>query len=133
MASPGATPPALLEATRNSTATWQDDLQALFEHAKDRFPDVVWELSDDDDVQGDRVEEVWGHKGAHCNVETCVDWIMRDGEAGCAPQPPTIPGRNAFRHSTLFERIERRTAFKGTSFIPLNLLACFNSRHRTSH
>jgi hypothetical protein len=64
MASSSATPPALLEATRNSTAAWQDDLQALFEHAKDRFPDVVWELSDDDDIQGDRAEEVWGHKGA---------------------------------------------------------------------
>ena len=57
-----ATPPALLEATARSTALWQDDLQSLFEQAKDRFPDVVWELTDDDEGQG-TADEVWGHKG----------------------------------------------------------------------
>ncbi|KAJ7023250.1 hypothetical protein C8F04DRAFT_1271571 [Mycena alexandri] len=36
---------SLQEATRNSTSAWQRDLAALFSHAKDRFPDVVWELS----------------------------------------------------------------------------------------
>ena len=60
-----ATPPALLEATRKSTALWQDDLQALFEQAKDRFPDVVWELSDEDGGKAGAAEEVWGHKGAY--------------------------------------------------------------------
>ena len=53
---------ALLEATARSTALWQDDLQSLFEQAKDRFPDVVWELTDDDEGQG-TADEVWGHKG----------------------------------------------------------------------
>ncbi|KAI0087448.1 hypothetical protein BDY19DRAFT_955832 [Irpex rosettiformis] len=62
MASPTATPPALLEATRNSTSAWQDDLQALFEQAKERFPDVVWELSDGMGIQNSRTEEIWGHK-----------------------------------------------------------------------
>ncbi|KAJ7060816.1 hypothetical protein C8F01DRAFT_1220056 [Mycena amicta] len=47
---------SLQEATRNSTAAWQRDLAALFRHAKERFPDVVWELTSDDG------EEVWGHK-----------------------------------------------------------------------
>lgn len=56
-------PPALQEATARSTALWQDDLQALFEQAKDRYPDVVWELLDEDDSKGARTEEVWGHKG----------------------------------------------------------------------
>ncbi|KAJ7712876.1 hypothetical protein B0H16DRAFT_1436399 [Mycena metata] len=49
---------SLQEATRNSTNEWQRDLAALFTHAKDRFPDVVWELSSDDTG----VEEVYGHK-----------------------------------------------------------------------
>ncbi|KAI0642472.1 hypothetical protein C8Q79DRAFT_213553 [Trametes meyenii] len=54
-----ATPPGLQEATRNSTSNWQDDLQSLFDHAKDRFADVVWELQSDA-AQG--ADEVWGHK-----------------------------------------------------------------------
>ncbi|KAJ7634430.1 hypothetical protein FB45DRAFT_908880 [Roridomyces roridus] len=49
---------SLQEATRNSTAGWQRDLASLFQHAKERFPDVVWELSS----EGGSVEEVWGHK-----------------------------------------------------------------------
>ncbi|KAI0760008.1 hypothetical protein C8Q74DRAFT_1293309 [Fomes fomentarius] len=59
MAPTTATPPGLQEATRISTAHWQDDLQALFDHAKDRFADVVWELQSDDAKPG---EEIWGHK-----------------------------------------------------------------------
>jgi hypothetical protein len=60
-----ATSPGLQEATKNSTTAWQADLEALFHHAKDRFPDVVWELGGADDDEDDRkdVEEVWGHKG----------------------------------------------------------------------
>ncbi|KAJ7191807.1 hypothetical protein GGX14DRAFT_338343, partial [Mycena pura] len=49
---------SLQEATRNSTSAWQSDLTALFNLAKDRFPDVVWELTGQDAG----VEEVWGHK-----------------------------------------------------------------------
>ncbi|KAI0739276.1 hypothetical protein C8Q80DRAFT_1112299 [Daedaleopsis nitida] len=59
MAPTSTTPPGLTEATRNSTAHWQDDLQALFDHAKDRFADVVWEVQSD---SGKGVDEVWGHK-----------------------------------------------------------------------
>ncbi|EIW55420.1 uncharacterized protein TRAVEDRAFT_173142 [Trametes versicolor FP-101664 SS1] len=54
-----ATPPGLQEATRNSTTNWQDDLQALFDHAKERFADVVWELQSEASAGA---EEVWGHK-----------------------------------------------------------------------
>jgi len=54
-------PPALLEATKNSTSVWQFNLGSLFLQAKDRFPDVVWELGQEDD-KGKGVEEVWGHK-----------------------------------------------------------------------
>ncbi|TDL16162.1 hypothetical protein BD410DRAFT_902200 [Rickenella mellea] len=58
-----ARPPGLLEATKLSTTQWQDDLQSLFNHAKDRFPDVVWELVGEESRPGDEVvEEVWGHK-----------------------------------------------------------------------
>ncbi|KAJ7185994.1 hypothetical protein C8R46DRAFT_937637 [Mycena filopes] len=49
---------SLQEATRNSTSAWQRDLAALFSNAKERFPDVVWELTSEDAG----VEEVYGHK-----------------------------------------------------------------------
>ncbi|KAH9833107.1 uncharacterized protein C8Q71DRAFT_909620 [Rhodofomes roseus] len=56
-------PPALQEATRHATVTWQDDLKALFDRAKDRFPDVVWELLNEHDSSAlNGAEEVWGHK-----------------------------------------------------------------------
>ena len=38
-----ATPPVLLEAVRPSEEAWQTDLHDLFELAKDRFPDILWE------------------------------------------------------------------------------------------
>ncbi|KZT18795.1 hypothetical protein NEOLEDRAFT_117033 [Neolentinus lepideus HHB14362 ss-1] len=59
---PAPPPPSLQEATRKATVAWQDDLQSLFHHAKDRFPDVVWELYADEDGKGKGGEEVWGHK-----------------------------------------------------------------------
>jgi len=51
--------PGLQEATKQSTTVWRANLEELFHHAKDRFPDVVWEVGDE---EGDG-EEVWGHKG----------------------------------------------------------------------
>ncbi|KDR66670.1 hypothetical protein GALMADRAFT_147723 [Galerina marginata CBS 339.88] len=62
--------PGLQEATRTSTQVWQHDLEQLFHHAKERFPDVVWELGGDEDEDEDMapdagarvLEEVWGHK-----------------------------------------------------------------------
>lgn len=61
---PPARPPALQEACSLSTTVWQGDLSALFRHAKDRFPDVVWDVVDEeaeDDENND--VEIWGHKG----------------------------------------------------------------------
>jgi len=55
--------PGLQESTKNSTAAWQEDLESLFHHAKDRFPDVVWEVVGDEDDHVHAAEEVWGHKG----------------------------------------------------------------------
>jgi hypothetical protein len=63
MSSPADSASTLQEATRNSTVTWQQDLAALFQHSKERFPDVVWELSSEDDGGDGSVEEVFGHKG----------------------------------------------------------------------
>ncbi|TFK37914.1 hypothetical protein BDQ12DRAFT_631641 [Crucibulum laeve] len=60
LASPS--PPGLQEATKNSTTAWQEDLESLFRHAKDRFPDVVWELTGEDTDDDQVVDEVWGHK-----------------------------------------------------------------------
>lgn len=68
MSSAPATPPALQEASRKSTLIWQADLQSLFDQAKDRFPDVVWELSDENGVASQQPNEVWGHKGTHVNL-----------------------------------------------------------------
>ncbi|KAF9477705.1 hypothetical protein BDN70DRAFT_95811 [Pholiota conissans] len=55
-------PPSLQEATKNSTVAWQEHLESLFHHAKDRFPDVVWELVGEDDDDRHVYDEVWGHK-----------------------------------------------------------------------
>ena len=57
----------LQESVQNSTKTWQENLQTLLDIAKDRFPDVVWELKNyNDDHEEDNsikaeVWEVWGH------------------------------------------------------------------------
>ncbi|KAL5496017.1 hypothetical protein ACEPAH_3110 [Sanghuangporus vaninii] len=62
---PPTRPPALLEAAKRSTVSWQEDLQVLFHRAKDRFPDVVWDLVDEDamdDGDNNASEEIWGHK-----------------------------------------------------------------------
>ncbi|KAH7918820.1 hypothetical protein BV22DRAFT_896031 [Leucogyrophana mollusca] len=48
----------IAEAARQSTEEWQKDLHSLFQQAKDRFPDVVWELGEGDE----KTDEIWGHK-----------------------------------------------------------------------
>ena len=55
--------PSLLEATTKATTVWQQDLKTIFDKAKDLFPDVVWELLDENDNAAKAIEEVWGHKG----------------------------------------------------------------------
>ncbi|PPQ81000.1 hypothetical protein CVT26_003679 [Gymnopilus dilepis] len=56
-------PPNLQEATKKSTEAWQKDLELLFHHARDRFPDVVWEFVDEEEEEAQNVvEQVWGHK-----------------------------------------------------------------------
>jgi len=52
----------MVEATQNSTIAWQEHLESIFRHAKDRFP-VVWELTADEEDPGQPAKEVWGHKG----------------------------------------------------------------------
>lgn len=71
MSQNNTTPPVLQEATKNSTSVWQENLEQLFRNAKDRFPDVVWEVGGVCDMMkdvemdiGGQVEEVWGHKGS---------------------------------------------------------------------
>lgn len=68
------TSPALQEATKISTTVWRQDLEALFHHAKDRFPDVVWEVGGGDEDDTLYTEEVWGHKGTYiknCSAPSC--------------------------------------------------------------
>jgi hypothetical protein len=63
------TPPALLEAVQLSEETWQSDLHDLFEGAKDRFPDILWERDEDED-DTKAPAEIWGHKGA--SAVSCI-------------------------------------------------------------
>ena len=60
---PPLRPPTLAEATNKSTSTRQEDLQTLFHRAKDHFPDVVWDLVDEDAMDDSSNEEVWGPRG----------------------------------------------------------------------
>ena len=85
MAPASTAPPGLQEATRNSTAHWQDDLQSLFDHAKDRFADVVWELNSD---SGKGIEEVWGHKGLSSFSSLFPPSPI------VLPRRPTVPARS---------------------------------------
>ncbi|KAH7344793.1 hypothetical protein B0J17DRAFT_636864 [Rhizoctonia solani] len=50
---------ALSTALTTATETWQNELKILFEQAKARYADVVWDMVDDDDR---RTDEIWGHK-----------------------------------------------------------------------
>ncbi|KAG8691510.1 hypothetical protein FRC11_002406 [Ceratobasidium sp. 423] len=50
---------ALSAALTAATETWQNELKILFEQAKSRYGDVVWDMVDDDDR---RADEIWGHK-----------------------------------------------------------------------
>lgn len=52
---------ALEVACQSSTSDWQQNLEQLFNNARDRFPDVVWELQSEGELLP--TEEVWGHKG----------------------------------------------------------------------
>ncbi|CUA76901.1 Collagen alpha-1(XVII) chain [Rhizoctonia solani] len=50
---------ALSAALTNATEIWQNELKILFEQAKSRYADVVWDMVDEDDR---RADEIWGHK-----------------------------------------------------------------------
>ena len=56
-------PPALAEATKKSTSTWQEDLQTLFHRDKVRFPDAVWDLVYEDSMDDSINEIIHSHKG----------------------------------------------------------------------
>lgn len=61
---------ALAKTSVASTETWQRDLKTLFDHAKERFPDVVWDLTTD--YGSGTQEDVWGHKGEILFSRVCV-------------------------------------------------------------
>jgi hypothetical protein len=52
---------ALSAALQGSTETWQTELKNLFDQAKTRYSDVVWDMLGDED---EHLDEVWGHKGS---------------------------------------------------------------------
>ncbi|TCD60035.1 hypothetical protein EIP91_010856 [Steccherinum ochraceum] len=83
-----STPPALLEAARNSTLTWQSDLQSLFDQAKERFPDVVWELVNGTHANDGEAEEIWGHKAI---VYARAPPSFQARYFSFRPPPPTSP------------------------------------------
>ena len=59
---PPLRPPALTEATKESTSTWQEDLEILFRRAKDRFPDAVWDAVYEDSMDDSMNKRVHSHK-----------------------------------------------------------------------
>ncbi|KAL4249775.1 hypothetical protein ABKN59_007599 [Abortiporus biennis] len=105
MASTSNTPPSLQEATHNSTLSWQNDLQDLFNNAKDRFPDVVWELLDEDDITEREPEEIWGHKAvvyARAPPTFQARYFSSKGPSATSPVPysssptGTLPAQSTF-------------------------------------
>ncbi|KAF8755458.1 hypothetical protein RHS01_05329 [Rhizoctonia solani] len=63
---PATTPPQvprsskiLLYALEVATETWQNDLKVLFDQAKFRYADIVWDRTDDN---GHHIDEIWGTK-----------------------------------------------------------------------
>ncbi|KAG9104873.1 hypothetical protein FRC06_006698 [Ceratobasidium sp. 370] len=50
---------ALSRALAVSTEIWQSELKSLFDQAKTRYPDVVWDMLGDED---EHLDEIWGHK-----------------------------------------------------------------------
>ncbi|KAG9095453.1 hypothetical protein FS749_010413 [Ceratobasidium sp. UAMH 11750] len=50
---------ALSRALAASSETWQSELKNLFDQAKTRYPDVVWDMLSEED---EHLEEIWGHK-----------------------------------------------------------------------
>ncbi|PPQ89789.1 hypothetical protein CVT25_008168 [Psilocybe cyanescens] len=113
-------PPGLQEATKNSTLAWQHDLESLFHHAKDRFPDVVWELVGSEEEDENRVfEEVWGHKGivyarAPPSFQSRYFTFRANGAVSPAPysSSPSYPGESALSlglESSINLALDRRT------------------------
>ena len=60
---PPLRPPALAEATKESTSTWQEHIQTLFHRDKVRFPDAVWDLVNEDSMDDSVNERVHSQKG----------------------------------------------------------------------
>ncbi|KAF9512903.1 hypothetical protein BS47DRAFT_1393787 [Hydnum rufescens UP504] len=60
MSAPPPAGSATASSAAKSTGAWLNDLKGLFDHAKERFPDVVWEMLPEEAGSAD--EEVWGHK-----------------------------------------------------------------------
>lgn len=75
----------LFEAHANSAAVWQADLKKLFHHAKERYADVMWEVSDGDDAP---IEEVYGHKAI---VYARAPMKFQASYFSFRPRPPATP------------------------------------------
>jgi len=59
---------------KNSIDTWRNDLKDLLKHAKDRFPDVMWEYDDYAESSDGIKRQLWGHKGVLVAVCICITW-----------------------------------------------------------
>ena len=60
-------PPALAEATKKSTPTWQEDVQTLFHRDKARFRDAVWDAVYEDSMDDSMNKRFHSHKGTTCS------------------------------------------------------------------
>ena len=113
-------PPGLQEATKNSTHTWQEHLESLFHHAKERFPDVVWELVGDGEGESKGFEDVWGHKGAALSLVFFFVLILPQSSSNCICTSTAKFPKSLFLSSTKW----RQLAY------PIFLIAQFSWRIR---
>ncbi|KAF9521830.1 hypothetical protein CPB83DRAFT_801138 [Crepidotus variabilis] len=121
-------PPGLQEATKNSTQAWQEHLESLFRNAKDRFPDVVWDLVGDEEEPNQNTEEVWGHKAivyarAPPSFQTRYFSVRPHGAASPLPYAPSTTEGNYLGDSTVSLGLTPRTPSPERSSSPSTIAA----------
>ncbi|KAI5996377.1 hypothetical protein EDD15DRAFT_2252195 [Pisolithus albus] len=115
-------PPGIPEASRISTEQWKQDLFELFRNAKDRFPDVVWDIHPDQD--DDAVEHVWGHKAV---VYARAPPSFQARYFSLRPVPVTSPTPYASSPSPSPAPVQSTVSLSATLDLPLNSPSPFRS------
>lgn len=112
---PTPLPPLLPLATpiQHSSDVWQGDLRGLFEHAKERFGDVTWQVGQPSDADADTDDDGAGPSGRGGR---------RPSSSNGEPLPPPGPSPSAGAESIW--------GHKGTSGWLSDLRRCGSAQHR---